>query len=306
MPEIAAEFVTSAVRPEQYPAEGLPEIAFLGRSNVGKSSLLNCLTATQGLARTSSRPGCTQLINFFRVDGRWMLVDLPGYGFARAPEEVRRQWRPLVEQYLRNREALALCCVLMDARFIISAARPDQFPNGTGLAELPEVAFLGRSNVGKSSLLNALTGARDLAFTSARPGCTQSINFFRIGEELMFADFPGYGYARVPKEIRGEWKGLIEQYLLTRRPLKLCVLLLDSRRGWMEKDVELKEWLEFHNRRYVVIATKTDKLKTQKERFHGMAAIREAMNGDGPLPFSAINCRGVREIWQAISKTRNG
>jgi GTP-binding protein len=193
----------------------------------------------------------------------------------------------------------------MDARFIISAARPDQFPNGTGLAELPEVAFLGRSNVGKSSLLNALTGGRDLAFTSARPGCTQSINFFRIGEELMFADFPGYGYARVPKEIRGEWKGLIEQYLLVRRPLKLCVLLLDSRRGWMEKDVELKEWLEFHQRPYLVVATKVDKLSKSKER-SAMDAIRKQIATSEPLAFSAVTGRGVREIWQAISKTRNG
>src|SRR5579884_2449314 len=189
----------------------------------------------------------------------------------------------------------------MEARFIISAARPEQFPDGV----LPEVAFLGRSNVGKSSLLNALVGKSGLAFTSARPGCTQLINFYRIGEELQFADLPGYGFARVPQQTRLEWKTLIEQYLLHRRPLKLCVLVLDSRRGWMEKDLELKEWLEFHRRPFVVVATKIDKLKSQNQERNGMEAIRRVCPDCDPLPFSAVTSRGVREIWQAISKIKH-
>jgi GTP-binding protein len=86
--------------------------------------------------------------------------------------------------------------------------------------------------------------------------------------------------------------------------LELCFLILDARRGWMEKDVELKNWLEFHNRRYVVIATKTDKLRTQKDQRESAAAIRQFQEGE-PLPFSAVTCRGVREIWQAILKTKN-
>jgi GTP-binding protein len=117
-------------------------------------------------------------------------------------------------------------------------------------------------------------------------------------------DLPGYGYARVPKNVTSAWKGLIEHYLLHREALAICFLLLDARRGWMEKDLELKNWLEFHNRRYLVIATKTDKLKTQKEQKHGMDAIRNK-TGSEPLPFSAIQCRGAREIWQAIWKTTN-
>jgi GTP-binding protein len=184
----------------------------------------------------------------------------------------------------------------MEAQFIVSAARPEQFP----AESFPEIAFLGRSNVGKSSLLNCLTGQKKLAFTSAKPGCTQLANFYRIGAEFHFVDLPGYGYARVPKEIVVEWKQLIEEYLLHRESLQLCFLILDARRGWMEKDLELKHWLELHNRRYLVIATKTDKLKSQSDQRQGMAAIRSQSLETEPLPFSAVNCRGAREIWQAI------
>ena len=187
----------------------------------------------------------------------------------------------------------------MEAEFILSAARPDQFPD-TGL---PEIAFLGRSNVGKSSLLNVLVGKKGLAFTSGRPGCTQMINFYRVGGEYCFVDVPGYGYAKAPKEIAHAWKRLVEHYLEA-RPATLFFLLLDARRGWMEADLELKKWLEFHKRRYLVIATKTDKLKSQKERYHGMAALAAQDTEAPPLPFSAVTSRGVREIWQAISKTK--
>ena len=190
----------------------------------------------------------------------------------------------------------------MDAELVISAGKPEQFPAGT----LPEIAFLGRSNVGKSSLLNCLTSnnKNGLAFTSATPGRTQSINFYRVDNRFHFVDMPGYGYAKVPLPIKLEWKGLIESYLLTRKPLELCVLILDSRRGWTEKDLELRDWLDFHDRRYAVVATKMDKLKSQKEQYHGMKALRNHCSGD-LLPFSAIECRGVREIWQAIWKTKN-
>jgi len=184
----------------------------------------------------------------------------------------------------------------MDAQFVKSAARPEQFPAET----LPEIAFLGRSNVGKSSLLNCLTGQKKLAFTSAKPGCTQLVNFYRVDGQFHFVDLPGYGYARVPKEIVFQWKEPIEQYLLQRQSLELCFLILDARRGWMDKDLELKQWLEFHNRRYLVIATKTDKLKSQSNQRQGLAAIRSQSPESEPLPFSAEDCRGAREIWQAI------
>ncbi len=197
-------------------------------------------------------------------------------------------------------EGSSACRGLMDAEFVTSAARPDQFPVET----LPEVAFLGRSNVGKSTLLNCLTGQKGLAFTSARPGCTQLVNFYRVDGQFHFVDLPGYGFARVPVEIVSEWKRLIEQYLLHRNSLALCFLILDARRGWTDKDLELRDWLEFHNRRYIVIATKTDKLKTQTKQRQQVTAIRNQTAGS-PLPFSAIQCRGAREIWQAILTTKN-
>ena len=165
---------------------------------------------------------------------------------------------------------------------------------------LPEIAFLGRSNVGKSSLINALTGLKRLAFTSNTPGRTQTINFYRIDGAFYFVDLPGYGYARVPPRRLLEWKKLIEQYFEKRETLKLSCLVLDTRRGWMDKDLDLKRWLEHHGRPYLVIATKIDKLN-QSEQEHGLRAIRQ--EGLEPLPFSAVTGRGVREIWQAIAKT---
>jgi GTP-binding protein len=165
---------------------------------------------------------------------------------------------------------------------------------------LPEVSFLGRSNVGKSSLLNALIGRKGLAFVSNTPGRTQTINFYRVDNGFYFVDLPGYGYARVPAEFQRSWKKLIDAYLEQRENLKLCCVILDARRGWMDHDLDLKRWLEERGREYLVIATKTDKLN-QSEESRGLRAIRE--EGVEPLPFSAVTGRGVREIWQAIAKT---
>ena len=191
----------------------------------------------------------------------------------------------------------------MAARFIISAVRPDQFPPE---AE-PEIAFLGRSNVGKSSLLNALLGTNAgsgaVARVSRSPGRTQSINFFEVDGGFRFVDLPGYGFAKVPPEISKQWKKLIEQYLLGRPALLLAVLLLDSRRGWMEKDVELREWLEVHRVPHLVVATKVDKLKSQKERQQSLKALRTGYTGE-LLECSAVSGRGVREIWKAITKLK--
>ena len=188
-----------------------------------------------------------------------------------------------------------------DAQFILSATSPAQFPN----LRLPEFAFLGRSNVGKSSLLNVLAGVKKLAKVSAQPGRTQAVNFFTIGESVTFADLPGYGFAKVPIHVQKSWKSLVEAYLVQREQLVLSFILLDGRRGWMEKDLELRDWLRHQDRPYLVVATKVDKLN-QSELHRGLTAIRRECDGSEPVPFSAVTGQGAREIWQAIKtlKTR--
>lgn len=187
----------------------------------------------------------------------------------------------------------------MVAEFVISAAAPEQFPRDG----LEEVAFLGRSNVGKSSLINALVGRRGLgkkglAFTSSRPGCTQTLNFYRIDGKRYFVDLPGYGYARVSLEERAAWKVLIDSYLSGRDSLALSVIVLDARRGWMEMDLGLKDWLESYGRQYVVAATKFDQLKNQSERHRSIEAIRR--HAAAPVLVSAETGQGVKEFWQTI------
>jgi GTP-binding protein len=187
----------------------------------------------------------------------------------------------------------------MDCTFFHAASRPGDFP----VADLPEVAFLGRSNVGKSSLLNSLAGTKKLAFTSSTPGRTRGLNFFRVDGKVTFVDLPGYGYAKVSKDERASWQKLIESYLLDRKPLELSILLVDVRRGWMEADLELKTWLEFHQRPYLVVATKVDKLKSRNELNRALEAIRKVYSGGAPVAFSAVTGQGVREIWQTILTT---
>lgn len=187
---------------------------------------------------------------------------------------------------------------VVQAEFVVSSASPDRFPSDG----LPEIAFLGRSNAGKSSIINRLVGQRGLAHTSNRPGRTRTINFYRVDQAFYFVDLPGYGYAEVSREQTRQWKKLIEDYLRERKTLALAVIVLDVRRGWMESDQALRNWLEHFSRRYLVIATKIDKLN-QAQQKGGLEAI--AQEAGSPVPFSALTGRGVRELWQAISKTLN-
>ena len=186
--------------------------------------------------------------------------------------------------------------MLCSAQFMLSATHESQFPS----PELPEVAFLGRSNVGKSTLLNKLLGQK-LAFTSSTPGRTQAVNFFRVDDRILFVDLPGYGYAKAPKSVTRSWQEFIDAYLVGRDNLALCVLLLDARRGWMERDLQLKEWLEFHQRPFMVAATKVDKLN-QKERNASQKNIREHYPDGDLVWFSGPTGQGVKEIWQTIWK----
>lgn len=166
---------------------------------------------------------------------------------------------------------------------------------------LPEVAFAGRSNVGKSSALNRLTNRKALARVSRTPGRTQAINLFRIGDAVVFADLPGYGYARVPDAVRDAWKPLVEAYLSGRDALRLVVVLVDVRRDAQETDGQLVYALVESRIPFVVVATKADKLSKQQLRKRLGALRSELRLPEGqPIAFSAETGQGRDAVWDAI------
>ena len=165
----------------------------------------------------------------------------------------------------------------------------------------PEIAFLGRSNVGKSSLINSLLARKGLARTSNTPGRTQSINFFLINESFYFVDLPGYGYARVSKKMRGDWGKMAEEYLAEREQLRLCIQLIDMRHSPTELDRQLNEWLLFHGKRHIVAATKSDKLN-RKEFNENLREIKKVFQHSEILPYSAMKGIGKDELWTKILK----
>jgi GTP-binding protein len=181
--------------------------------------------------------------------------------------------------------------------FAGSAVSPQQFPRDG----LPEVAFLGRSNVGKSSLLNALSGTRSLARVSSRPGRTQMVNFFRVNDEMYLADLPGYGYARVPESVRRGFEGLVTSYLVGRKPLALCLFLVDARHDPMEGDEVLQAFLDREGLPYVVAATKADKLG-RGELARRMAALRQGLGRTARdvVAVSAVTRMGMDALWRGI------
>jgi len=165
----------------------------------------------------------------------------------------------------------------------------------------PEIAFLGRSNVGKSSLINSLLLRKGLARTSNTPGRTQSINFFLINESFYFADLPGYGFARVSKAMRAEWGGMAEEYLAEREELSLCVQLIDARHAPTKLDIQLNEWLLHHEKPHVIVATKADKLSNNELRKSLSKAQKELPNTK-MLVYSAQTGKGRDDLWTEINK----
>lgn len=166
-------------------------------------------------------------------------------------------------------------------------------------AELPEISFLGRSNVGKSSLLNSLLNRKKLAKTSNTPGRTQSINFFLINEAFYFVDLPGYGYAKVPKKMRQGWGQMAEEYLANREQLVLSIQLVDSRHSPTILDKQLYEWLTYHQKNTLVVATKADKLSNNKLN-KSLDEIRRQLPGCRVLPYSSETGKGKDAVWNAI------
>lgn len=186
---------------------------------------------------------------------------------------------------------------ILSAEFIISAVRPEQFPTD----RRPQIAFAGRSNVGKSSLINALLNRRGLVKVSSTPGKTQTINFFLINNRFYFVDLPGYGYAKVPHAVLEAWPIMIEGYLKATRELKAVVMLMDSRRQPDQRDIRLKEWLGHYGIPAVYVLTKVDKL-SQGELQKAVRDVEARFGAVQPIiPTSAETGRGLKDLWREIA-----
>jgi len=191
------------------------------------------------------------------------------------------------------------------AEFLLGAVHLRQLPrNG-----LKEVAFLGRSNVGKSSLINKLCARKALARQSQEPGKTRELNYYLINKQFYFVDLPGYGYARVPEQVRSSWGKLIEQYLKTRDQLCLVVQLVDARHEPTELDKMMVGWLEYYEIPFLVVLTKADKLPVSKMPRY-LADARAVFAGfsqcQDVLPFSAVNGTGKTDLVRIIDRHING
>jgi GTP-binding protein len=181
------------------------------------------------------------------------------------------------------------------AEFLKSAFTEPDWPGDVK----PEVAFMGRSNVGKSSLLNSLLGVRGLARISSTPGRTQSLNFFTINNQFRFVDLPGFGYARVPKALRSSWGEMVTSYLAKREQLVLSIHIVDSRHEPTQLDLQLHEWLEHAAKPRLIVATKSDKL-SNNELKESLGRVKRVFSTYRVVAFSAKTGRGRNELWQAI------
>jgi GTP-binding protein len=186
---------------------------------------------------------------------------------------------------------------IKDVEFVKSAVKPDQYPE----YDFPEIGFAGRSNVGKSSLINTLIQRKGLVKTSSKPGCTQLINFFLVNGDVSFVDLPGYGYAKVSKKIRAQWQPMVELYLAKRASLFGLVLLIDIRRDPGKEEFDLVKWLESHGTPYLIILTKADKLSKTKQAKR-RATICSQLNREeqGVILFSTKTRQGRETVLDEI------
>ena len=186
---------------------------------------------------------------------------------------------------------------IKSAKFVTSATKPSQYPP----ADLPEIAFAGRSNVGKSSLINTLVNRKHLVKTSSTPGRTQLVNFFNINDSIVFVDLPGYGYARVPVSVRKKWGPMIETFLSKRASLRGIVVIMDIRRTPATEEFDLLHWLEHYNIARILVITKADKLSKNKQIKHVSNIIQKlGVSRDDVILFSAKTRLGKDTVWDAI------
>ena len=187
--------------------------------------------------------------------------------------------------------------IIKSATFIKSAVKPPHYPP----EGLPEIAFAGRSNVGKSSLINTLVNRKHLVKTSSTPGRTQLLNFFNINDQAVFVDLPGYGYAKVPERVKKDWGKMIETYLTSRPTLKGVVLILDIRRNPGEEENNFIAWFQEQGIPTILILTKTDKLSKTKQKKQ-IQSIKNALSIDSEelICFSAKTRQGLDNVWKAI------
>ena len=186
---------------------------------------------------------------------------------------------------------------IRNARFYKSVSALDQLPE----EQLPEIVFVGRSNVGKSTLLNSLTGRKGLAKTSSTPGKTQLINYFVINDTCFFVDLPGYGYAKVDKGRKHEWGKLLGDYVRTRDRISLVILLIDSRHPDMESDHHMAEFLEYCGRPYGIVLTKYDKLKQKDKVRAGLAMKSCAFKSKFIVNYSALSGQGKERLLEQLA-----
>jgi GTP-binding protein len=184
---------------------------------------------------------------------------------------------------------------ITSAEFLKSAFTEADWPVGS----LPEIAFMGRSNVGKSSLINSILSVRGLARTSSTPGRTQSLNFFLLNERFYFVDLPGFGYARVPKALKSSWGEMVSSYLAKRQQLVLSIHIVDSRHEPTKLDLQLQEWLEHSAKPRLIVATKSDKL-SNNELKESLGRVKRVFPKERVVAYSAKTGRGRNEVWQAI------
>ncbi|SDT86036.1 ribosome biogenesis GTP-binding protein YihA/YsxC [Desulfobacula phenolica] len=187
--------------------------------------------------------------------------------------------------------------IIKTVQFVKSAVKPSQYPE----YDFPEIAFAGRSNVGKSSLINTLIQRKNMVKTSSKPGCTQLINFFMINEILSFVDLPGYGYAKVSKKIQAQWQPMVELYLSHRQNLLGLILLIDIRRDPQKEEFDMMDWLETHDIPYLVILTKSDKLsKTNQQKRLLSICTRLGREKNGVILFSTKTKQGRDTVLEEI------